>query len=77
MKKNVINQRMKELAQFLNDLLDTRKCVFSSIISFNILECEDFLKFIDCDQYNTTYQYVQEEQQKRINTIIRQVNEAH
>ena len=35
---------------FLNDLMDTRKCVLSPLIHFNILECPEFINFIDEDQ---------------------------
>ena len=31
----------------MNDLLDTRKCVYSDVISCNILNVDEFVDFID------------------------------
>jgi len=59
MSSGVIKTRMVELSckysnthfylvlEFLNDLIDTRRCVYNEQIHFNILDCNTFLDFID------------------------------
>ena len=73
MSVGVIKQRMKELSKFLNDLLDTRKCIISPLIFFNIFDSKHFLDFVDDKGLRrNVLEILRDEQQKRISDILKQ-----
>lgn len=40
---------MTELSKFLNDLIDTRKCVITQSVHYNMFDSVHFLHFIDSE----------------------------
>ena len=89
MSNAVKKQRMKELSskylfcfhlfifsvllEFLNDLIDTRKCIISSMIYFNIFDSIRFLNFVDENSSRrNVLEILRDEQQKRISDILKQ-----
>jgi len=72
----VIKTRMRDLTYFLNQLLDTRKCVFSEQVFFNILSCDEFLQFLDSKtQYSDLLETLSELHDQRISSLIRDSQE--
>ena len=60
----------------MNDLLDTRKCVYSQQIYFNILHAQEFIGFIDHeDMHSNTLEIIKDEQQMRIQKIVNESKE--
>jgi hypothetical protein len=37
----------------MNELVDTKKCVYSQLVHFNILQTQEFLQFIDHEGLHT------------------------
>ena len=64
--KKIINNK------FLNDLLDTRKCIVSPLIFFNIFDSKHFLDFVDDKGLRrNVLEILRDEQQKRISDILK------
>ena len=60
-------------------MIDTRKCVYSSKVKFNIFNSEEFLTFIDAngEKQKSIIEFLKDEQQRRINKIIKQSQSYH
>jgi len=60
----------------MNDLLDTRKCVYSDTISFNIFRCQEFANFIDpLSDHKQAIDHSRDEQESRIDRIVQEARE--